>query len=295
MLKIGFIGLGNMGLPMAINLIKANYAVTGFDLNQNAIDALVSAGGKSPHSLQEIAQTCDVVITMLQTHNQVRDICLSDKGLFTAARPNTLWIDCSSIDVTSSIELQNIARAHQIHPLDAPVSGGVVGARNATLTFMVGGEIEIFNKALNILNAMGKKIIHTGASGSGQAAKICNNMILGVTMIAVSEAFNLAKELKLDAKKFHEVLSNSSGQSWVTNQYLPVPDVLLNVPANNDYQPGFTCKMMLKDLDLSQHEAHEYKINTPMGALAQAIYQKCVDNGTGSLDFSSVIKLKESS
>ncbi|MDI9818960.1 MULTISPECIES: 3-hydroxyisobutyrate dehydrogenase [unclassified Legionella] len=290
MSRIGFVGLGHMGLPMAINLVKAGHTVTGFDLQSQSLKSLVAAGGKEAQLLQQAAINQDIIITMLQTGAQVRQVCLEEAGLFAAAAPRTLHIDCSSIDVTSSRELHHQAASQQLLSVDAPVSGGVAGAGAGTLTFMVGGSEDAFLKAKPILESMGKKIIHTGSAGSGQAAKICNNMILGVTMLAVSEAFVLAEHLGLSAHKLFEVVSNSSGQCWVTNQYLPVPDVLPDVPANNNYQPGFTAAMMLKDLHLSQDSANKVGVETPMAARATALYQKFNETGSGHLDFSAIIK-----
>ncbi|WP_028389429.1 3-hydroxyisobutyrate dehydrogenase [Legionella fairfieldensis] len=288
---IGFVGLGHMGLPMAINLIKAGHQVTGFDIQSNALETLNAAGGLIASSLSEVATTQEVIITMLQTGQQVQQVCLASDGLFAKASPHSLYIDCSSIDVTSAREIHQHAMTKQLFALDAPVSGGVVGATAATLTFMAGGEQTAFIKAKPIFNAMGKKIIHTGAAGSGQAAKICNNMILAVSMIAVSEAFVLAERLGLTAQKLFEVVSSSSGQCWAMNQYAPVPDILPDVPANNHYQPGFAAAMMLKDLNLSQSAANTVGIETPMGAQATALYQQFNEAGLGHLDFSAIIKL----
>lgn len=290
MARIGFVGLGHMGLPMAINLLKSGHCVTGFDLQDQAMSALVTAGGKSASTLHHIAENKDILITMLQTGQQVRQVCLGEQGLFSAAKPNLLYIDCSSIDVQSSRDLHQQASLHQFLVVDAPVSGGVAGAVAAKLTFMVGGEQKAFDKAKPILQTMGKKIIHTGAAGSGQAAKICNNMILGVSMIAISEAFILAKQLGLSENKLFEVVNNSSGQCWAMSQYAPVPGVLPHVPANDDYRPGFTVAMMLKDLNLSQQSAQNEGVETPMGALATTLYQRLNDAGSSHLDFSAIIK-----
>ncbi|WP_131793422.1 3-hydroxyisobutyrate dehydrogenase [Legionella brunensis] len=290
MAQIGFVGLGHMGLPMAINLLKAGHAVTGFDVQQQALTNLANAGGKIAQNLQEAALNQDVIITMLQTGQQVHQVCLGNEGLFAIAKPNTLHIDCSSIDVASSREVQQQATLKQLLAIDAPVSGGVAGATAGTLTFMVGGLEEAFEKAKPVLAAMGKKIIHAGTAGSGQAAKICNNMILGVSMIAISEAFVLAKHLGLSDQKLFDVVTNSSGQCWAMSQYAPVPDVLPNTPANNNYQPGFTAAMMLKDLNLSQNSAAAVGLETPVAAQATALYQQFNDAGLGQLDFSAIIK-----
>ncbi len=291
MAKIGFIGLGHMGLPMAINLIKAGHDVTGFDLQQAAMDALADAGGTQAASLQDVSGSQEVIITMLQNGQQVEELYLRDQGLLSHCDPHTLFIDCSSIDVITTRKINHTAYLKGITAIDAPVSGGVAGAAGASLTFMVGGSETDFLKASTILKHMGKNIIHTGSTGSGQAAKICNNMILGITMIAVSEAFTLAKQLNLSPQKLFEVVNHSSGQCWVMNHYVPVPGVLNDVPANHDYKPGFTAAMMLKDLNLSQQSAKSTQIKTPMAQLATNLYQQLNDAGMSELDFSVIFKM----
>lgn len=290
MARIGFVGLGHMGLPMAINLVKAGHQVTGFDLQAEALKTLADAGGFAANSLADAAKNQDAFITMLQTGEQVRQVCLGEKGLFANAAANTLYIDCSSIDVQTSRELHQQATEKQLSVVDAPVSGGVTGAAAATLTMMVGGDEKSFEQGKPLLSVMGKTIIHTGSAGSGQAAKICNNMILGISMIAISEAFVLAEHLGLSAENLFEVVSNSSGQCWAMTRYAPVPGILPNVPANNHYQPGFTAAMMLKDLRLSQNSAATVGVETPMGALATALYQQFNEAGQAQLDFSAIIK-----
>lgn len=289
MARIGFIGLGHMGLPMAINLVKAGHQVTGYDLQESA-RAQFAKHGFIAANLSETAKEQDILITMLQTGQQVLHVCLAE-GLFQNAKPGALLIDCSTIDVQSSREVHLIAKEHQLLSVDAPVSGGVAGAAAATLTFMVGGTQDAFNAARPVLANMGQKIIHTGADASGQAAKICNNMILGISMVAVSEAFNLAKELGLSADKLFEVVSNSSGQCWAMTKYVPVPGILENVPANNEYKPGFAATMMLKDLLLSQNSAQSVHVETPLGAKATELYQHFIEQGLGELDFSAIIQL----
>lgn len=290
MARIGFIGLGHMGLPMAINLIKAGHQVTGFDLQQTALEALQAAGGQIASQLADAARDQTAFITMLQTGNQVHQVCLGEQGLYQAAAKQCLHIDCSSIDVPSAQQLHQQASALGLQCIDAPVSGGVAGAAAATLTFMVGGNNQAVDQAKPFLETMGKKIIHTGSAGSGQAAKICNNMILGISMIAVSEGFILAQQLGLAADKLFEVVNSSSGQCWVMSKYPPLPDLLPNVPANNDYKPGFTAAMMLKDLKLSQQSAMHAQTNTPLAAAATKLYQQFVDAGWGDQDFSAIIK-----
>jgi len=291
MARIGFIGLGHMGLPMAMNLIKNSHTVTGFDLSPSAMKSLATAGGIPAKSVKEAAISQDVMITMLQKGAQVEDVCLGENGLFANAPKQSLFIDCSSIDVQQTRLIHKKAHECSLNVIDAPVSGGVAGAEKATLTFMVGGTDDAFKAAQPFLSVMGKKIIHTGAAGSGQAAKICNNMILGISMIAVSEAFVLAQQLGLSAEKLFEVVTNSSGQCWAISQYPPVKGLLENVPANNHYKPGFTAAMMLKDLNLSQQSAAKAAIKTPIAEQATALYQQLVDNNMGDLDFSAIIKL----
>lgn len=291
MAKIGFVGLGHMGLPMAINLIKAGHEVTGYDLQPTALHNFSSSGGLTAQNPQDVAKNNDVLITMLQNGQQVLNVCHGTNGLFQTAKKGTLFIDCSTIDVNSAREVHHLAKQHHLPVVDAPVSGGVAGAGAATLTFMVGGETLAFEAAKPILAAMGQKIIHTGTAGSGQAAKICNNMILGISMIAISEAFTLAEQLQLSPQKLFEVVSNASGQCWAMTKYAPVPGVLENVPANNDFKPGFAAAMMLKDLLLSQDSARSVNVKTPLGAKATALYQRFIDQGLGGSDFSAIIKL----
>lgn len=289
MTRIGFIGLGHMGLPMATHLIQAGHEVIGFDLQQAALANFSEKGGHAAGSAREVVIGADIVVTMLQTGQQVKDVALGKTGLLAAMSQRALYIDCSTIDVASSRELHQAAESLGIHAVDAPVSGGVAGAEAATLTFMVGGTEDSFLIAKPLLRLMGKKIIHAGIAGNGQAAKICNNMILGVSMIAVSEAFVLAESLGLPPQKLFEVVTNASGQCWVMNSYVPVPGVLENVPANHDYQPGFTVAMMLKDLRLSQAVAETMHEQLPMGQRATELYQQFNDAGNAQLDFSAII------
>ena len=291
MAKIGFVGLGHMGLPMAINLVKAGHTVTGYDLNQSAMERFSDAGGLTVPNLLEVAKEQDVLITMLQSGQQVLHVCTGVDGLFSKTKEGALFIDCSTIDVKSSREVHQIAQENHLLAVDAPVSGGVTGATAATLTFMVGGDEKAYNAARPILSIMGQKIIHTGSAGNGQAAKICNNMVLGISMIAISEAFTLAEHLGLPAEKLFEVVNNSSGQCWALSKYVPVPGILENVPANNSYKPGFAASMMLKDLNLSQDTAHAIHLETPLGSKSRELYQHFIDQGLGEEDFSAIIKL----
>lgn len=291
MANIGFIGLGHMGLPMACNLILAKHQVTGYDISPATQSALLEAGGQIVSDVPSLAQQNDIIITMLQTGAQVQSVCYGEQGMYQHAKPHSLHIDCSTIDVLTAQDLHKQAGKLQILAVDAPVSGGVAGARAATLTFMVGGDPAACAKATPILQAIGKQVILTGSSGSGQAAKTCNNMILGISMLAVSEGFVLAKRLGLSAQTLHEVVTHASGQCWVMDHYVPVPNVLDNVPANQDYQPGFSLNMMLKDLNLSQTAAAHCDLDTPIAKYATQIFQKAQEQGMGDLDFSAVIKL----
>jgi 3-hydroxyisobutyrate dehydrogenase len=289
--SIGFIGLGHMGSPMVQNLLNKGYEVFVYDISQSAADHLVALGAKAVSTIQELAKQVAVVFTMLQTGQQVSEVYTSEQGIFKALPPGHLCIDCSSIDVVTSRALHAIAQQQDIAMLDAPVSGGVAGAKAATLTFMVGGELENFERAKALLSCMGQKIIYAGPAGNGQAAKICNNMILGISMIAVSEGFILAKKLGLDPKKFYEIADNASGQCWSLTHYCPMPGVLENVPASNNFTPGFTAAMMLKDLRLSQAAALESATTTPLGAQASVLYSLFVNEGHADDDFSGIITM----
>ena len=290
MSRIGFIGLGNMGLPMALNLIKAGHKVEGFDLNGAAVAKLVAAGGEAAGTVKIAAARSDVVITMLPAGREVREVYLEAGGILENANAETLLIDCSTIDVETARAVGAAAEARGLPMVDAPVSGGVGGAQAATLTFMVGGGENAFARARPLLEPMGKTIVHAGGSGTGQAAKICNNMILGVSMIAVSEAFVLAEKLGLDAQKLFDISSKSSGQCWSLTSYCPVPGPVPASPANRDYQAGFTVAMMLKDLKLAQDAARAAGAATPLGAEAAALYGLCAAHGASARDFSGIIE-----
>jgi 3-hydroxyisobutyrate dehydrogenase len=290
MAKIGFIGLGNMGLPMAENLLKAGHAVSGFDLNEDAVARLAAAGGTPAHSIREACADAEAVITMLPAGENVREVYLGEGGVLAAVEPATLLIDSSTIDVETARQVAQTAMAQGLAMLDAPVSGGVAGAQAATLTFMVGGTGDAFAQARPLLEAMGKAIVHAGGAGNGQAAKICNNMILGASMIVVAEAFLLAEKLGLDAQKLFDISSKSSGQCWSMTSYCPVPGLVPASPANRDYKAGFTAAMMLKDLKLAQAAARATRATTPLGAGAAAVYERFVDSGEGGVDFSGIIR-----
>jgi 3-hydroxyisobutyrate dehydrogenase len=290
MARIGFIGLGNMGLPMAQNLIKAGHHVEGVDVNQAAVEKLKASGGSAAEFAKVAASRADVVVTMLPAGAHVREVYLGPNGIIENANPGTLLIDCSTIDVETARSVAAAAEKKDLLMLDAPVSGGVGGATAGTLTFMVGGSERAFVRAESILQQMGKTIVHAGGAGNGQAAKICNNMILGISMIAVSEAFVLAEQLGLDHQKLFDISSKSSGQCWSLTTYCPVPGPVPTSPANRDYQAGFTAAMMLKDLKLSQEAAKASGAKTELGEHAARIYSRYVDSGEAGRDFSGIIR-----
>ncbi len=290
MAKIGFIGLGNMGGPMAINLVKAGHEVKGLDLSSDAVSRHSEAGGGVAGSTGEAAIDVDVVITMLPAGSHVRAIYLADDGVLAHAKAGTLMIDCSTIDVQTARTVGEAAAERGMDMIDAPVSGGVAGAAGATLTFMVGGPDKAFDRARPVLDVMGKNIVHAGGAGNGQAAKICNNMILGVSMIGVCEAFVLAEQLGLDHQKLYDISSTASGQCWSLTSYCPVPGPVETAPSNRDYQPGFSAAMMSKDLKLAQQAAQSTGASTPMGAQAAALYSLFEAAGHSGTDFSGIIR-----
>jgi 3-hydroxyisobutyrate dehydrogenase len=290
MAKIGFIGLGNMGLPMAQNLVKAGHAVAGFDVNAASAGRLAEDGGARAASAADACKDAELVITMLPAGAHAHDVYLGDGGVLVAVAPGTLLIDSSTIDVETAREVAQAAAGKGLAMVDAPVSGGVAGAQAATLTFMVGGPDDAFERARPVLEKMGKTIVHAGGPGTGQAAKICNNMILGASMIVVSEAFLLAEKLGLDAQKLFDISSKSSGQCWSMTTYCPVPGPVPASPANRDYKAGFTAAMMLKDLKLAQAAARATRAATPLGAGAAAVYEQFVETGEGGVDFSGIIR-----
>jgi len=289
MAKIAFIGLGNMGGPMAANLLKTQHQVTGFDLSSEALNAAVDKGAKGAATAAEAVKGAEVIITMLPAGKHVREVY--ETQVLPNAAKGALLIDCSTIDVESARHVAGLTQNAGHDMVDAPVSGGVGGATAGTLTFMVGGPASAFAKAKPILEKMGKNIVHAGASGNGQAAKICNNMMLGISMIGVSEAFMMAKRLGLEAQKLFDVASTSSGQCWALTSYCPVPGPVPTSPANRDYQAGFTAAMMLKDLMLAQQAAQGAGASTPLGAEAAQLFNMFVNAGNGAKDFSGIIRM----
>lgn len=291
MSAIAFIGLGNMGGPMARNLLKAGHTLRVFDLNTAAIDAAVEAGAARAGSIAEAVADAEIVVTMLPAGPHVRQAYLDEGGILGAARAGALLIDCSTIDVTSARTVSAAAEAAGFAMVDAPVSGGVGGAEAATLTMMVGGPDAAFERARPVLEAMGRTVVHCGGAGNGQAAKICNNMLLGISMIGACEAFTLAEKLGLDHQKLFDVASKSSGQCWAVTSYCPVPGPVPASPANRDYKAGFTADMMAKDLRLSQEAAQASGAATPLGAAAQSLYALYTGAGHGGADFSGIIRM----
>ena len=291
MAEIGFVGLGNMGRPMAGRLIAAGHAVRGFDVSAPAREAAAATGIALVADMHVAADGAEAVFTMLPAGDDVRSVYCGDGGLLAAAEPDTLLVDCSTIDLDTARAVHEAARGAGFAMLDAPVSGGVGGAEAGTLTFMVGGTKDAVARAEPLMAAMGRNIVHAGGPGTGQAAKMCNNMILGVSMIAVSEAFVLAERVGLDARTLFDIASTASGQCWSLTSYCPVPGPVPSSPANRDYQAGFTAAMMLKDLRLARGAAQGSGANTPLGSHAAALYEQyCADGGEAS-DFSGIIRM----
>ncbi|HEX4178158.1 MAG TPA: 3-hydroxyisobutyrate dehydrogenase [Rhizomicrobium sp.] len=294
MATIGFIGLGNMGAPMAANLVKAGHRVRGYDVNAAAVQKLAAVGVEATGSASEAAQGADLVITMLPAGEHVRQVWLHQGGLIEAVKDAApLLIDCSTIDVESARTVADAAAKAGLEMLDAPVSGGVGGATAATLTFMVGGSEDAFARGLPVLQAMGRNIVHAGGPGAGQAAKICNNMMLAINMVGVCEGFLLARKLGLDWDRLFQVASTSSGQSWALSSYCPAPGPVPAAPSNRDYAAGFMAALMLKDVKLSQAAAAAVGSPTPLAAHAISLYQAVVDAGDGAKDFSVVLRWLE--
>lgn len=290
MATIGFIGLGNMGGPMAANLLKAQHRIDGYDIAEAAATALSEKGGHPAQSIAEAAAAGDIVVTMLPAGPQVREVYFGPNGVLAHAKPGALLIDCSTIDVETARAVAAAAADKGFQMLDAPVSGGVIGAEAGTLTFMVGGDAAAFARAEPILQAMGRTIIHAGPSGAGQTAKICNNMILAASMIAVCEGFALAEKLGLPAQTLFDICSKSTSQCWAMTNYCPVPGPVPAAPSNRGYPPGFTAANMLKDLRLAQQAAGSAGAATPLGAAAANLYQLYVDDGGGPSDFSGIMR-----
>ncbi|MEM7058315.1 MAG: 3-hydroxyisobutyrate dehydrogenase [Pseudomonadota bacterium] len=290
MARIGFIGLGNMGLPMAKNLVSAGHEVTGFDLSADALAGLVEAGGKQAESPAEAVKEAEIMVTALPAATHVKAVYCGPGGILDAASKGTVFIDCSTIDTASAREV--IAEAEERGQLmvDSPMSGGVGGATAGTLTFMVGGSDAAFAAAKPALEAMGKNIFHAGGPGAGSAAKICNNMMLAIQMISVAEGFSLAEKLGLDAQKLYDISSTATARCWSLNDYCPAPGPAPNAPSNRGYQPGFAAALMLKDLRIAMEAAQGAGAATPLGAHATQIYGMMDLAGQAEKDFSGVIE-----
>jgi 3-hydroxyisobutyrate dehydrogenase len=288
MARVAFIGLGNMGGGMAANLAKKGHDVRAFDLSADALDRATAAGCLPAESAAAACEGAEAIVTMLPAGSHVEAVYTGD--IFGAAAPTAILMDCSTIDVATARRVGEAALARGLAMVDAPVSGGIAAANAGTLTFMVGGSADGFDRAEPFLSDMGKAVIHAGDSGAGQAAKICNNMLLGAEMIATCEAFVLAQKLGLDAQKFFDIASVSSGQSWSLTSYAPLPGVGPETPADRDYEGGFATALMLKDLRLAMQAAGTVGADTPMGAKAAELYEAFATAGNGRLDFSAIIK-----
>ncbi|WP_019939946.1 3-hydroxyisobutyrate dehydrogenase [Bordetella sp. FB-8] len=290
-MKIGFVGLGNMGAPMALNLLKAGHDLTVFDLNAQAVRQTVDAGAKQADSPRAAASGAQVVITMLPAAAHVRGVLTASEGVLSGASPGTVIVDSSTIDPASVREFAALAQQQGCVLADAPVSGGTGGAAAGTLTFMVGGSEAVYTQVKPVLAAMGKNIVHCGDTGTGQVAKICNNLVLGITMAGVAESMALGEALGIDPKILSGILNTSTGRCWSSDTYNPFPGIVETAPASRDYTGGFGTDLMLKDLGLATEAAKSAKQPAFMGALAQQLYQAMSSRGDGKLDFSAVIRL----
>ena len=291
MSKIAFIGLGNMGLPMAKNLVAAGHEVTGFDLSDDAKAGLQESGGEVADTIAAAVADTEIIVSMLPAGKHVTAVYTDSDGVIANAAAGALLIDSSTIDVDTARAVSAKAEAAGFAMVDAPVSGGVGGAAAGTLTFMVGGTDEAYQAAKPVLDIMGQNIFHAGGSGNGQVAKICNNMLLGISMIGTAEAFMLGEKLGLDAQTFFDISSTASGQCWSMTSYCPAPGPVPSSPANNDYQAGFTAAMMLKDLMLAQEASSSADASTPMGQRATELYTQMAEAGHDGLDFSGIMKM----
>jgi len=289
---IAFIGVGNMGNPMAENLIKAGKKVCVFDISKEMIEKAKEKKFDIANSVDDLLKgPISTVITMLPAGRHSKEVYLGKDGIINKISKDCILIDCSTIDIKTSVEIGAKAEELGIKMVDAPVSGGVMGAKNGTLTFLVGGSKEAFNLAKPLLEIMGKNIFHAGELGCGNGAKICNNMALGISMIGASEALMLAKRLNIDIKKVHEIMKSASGNSWPISVYPPLPGLKEGVPSNNKYRPGFSAGMMSKDLKLAIECAEEVKANTPLGSAANNIYDEFCKEGNSNKDFSAISKV----
>ena len=290
-MNIGFVGLGHMGAPMARNLLKAGHSLVVYDVVQRNVDALKAAGASAATSPARAAASAELVVTMLPSSPHVKTVYLDEEGVLSGVARSVTLIDSSTIDPHTAREVAARAAQHGNPMADAPVSGGTGGAEAGTLTFMVGGSLEVFEQIAPVLRQMGKNIVHCGDSGTGQVAKICNNLLLGISMIGVSEAMNLGTALGIDAKVLAGIINTSSGRCWSSDTYNPYPGVMDNVPAARGYTGGFGAELMLKDLGLALDAAKLSKQPVVLGALAQQLYQMFSSQGLGGQDFSAIINL----
>ena len=290
MKKVGFIGLGNMGAKMVINLLEANYEVVGYDINETLSESLVSKGLQKASNLNDLAKITDIIITMLPNGEIVEEVY---KNIIENTKPGTLFTDCSTIDVNKAKALHRLCETNGFLSLDAPVSGGVGGAENGTLTFMVGGKEKAYKMMLPLFEVMGKKSLLCGSSGLGQATKACNNMLLATTMIGVGEAFSLGQNLGLDPEKLFEILSTSTGSCWAINSYCPIKGVGPTSPADNDFRPGFSADLMLKDLSIALKAIESTNTSAPFGKKSRENFKRMVNENQGSLDFSAITKFNK--
>ena len=290
-MKIGFVGLGNMGAPMALNLLKAGHELAVFDLSTQAVQQLVDAGAKKAESPKDAAKGAAVVITMLPAAAHVRSVLTASVGVLSGVSPGAAIVDSSTIDPASVKEFAALAQQHGCVLVDAPVSGGTGGAAAGTLTFMVGGSEAAYNQVKPVLAAMGKNIVHCGDTGTGQVAKICNNLVLGITMAGVAESMALGEALGIDPKVLGGILNTSTGRCWSSDTYNPFPGLIETAPSSRGYTGGFGTDLMLKDLGLATEAAKSARQPAFMGALAQQLYQAMSSRGDGKLDFSAVIRL----
>ncbi len=286
--KILFTGLGNMGLPMACNLLKKGFSVTGFDLYSKVQDSFKKEGGKWADFLEESAGESDIVISMLPGGREVKSLYMTDQKLFSFLKKNTLIIDCTTADPETSREVAEESKKYSLNMLDAPVSGGTAGARQGTLTFIVGGDEAYLEKARPLLSAMGKNIFHAGKAGDGQAVKVCNNMLLAIHMIGTCEALNLGKVMGLSAKTLSEIMKSSSGNNWSLEKYNPCPGVMEGAPSSREYEGGFMVELMVKDLSLAMKAAKDFSQNPELGQKAYALYKEHMSKGFGKKDFSHI-------
>ncbi len=291
--KISFIGLGNMGNPMVFNLLKKKYDLKIYDINESLYKPFKKTNATITNLQEELSKDIRVFITMLPDGKALKEFVLGKNGVINFIEKKSIFIDCSSVDYETTIKISKELKKKGVNFLDAPVSGGVSGAKNATLTIMVGGSRASFNKSLNILRTLGKNIFYVGKSGTGQIVKACNNMMLGINMIGVCEAFLLAKKYKIDLKKFYDITSKSSSSSWAMNTHLPIAGIIESSAANNNFKPGYAAKLILKDLLISQEMAKRVKIKTLMGLNALKLYKIFCKLDKKNLDYAAIIKVLE--